>query len=93
LKLDMPLRTASSVWIAARVEAHNGALAHTSPVYVRVGGAPVRDREQTPQIVERRLKALDFIAGRLRSGYAKDEAQALTARIEEARAKYKELLR
>ena len=92
LKVDIPLRADSSQWIALRTEAHNGALAHTSPVYVRVAGAAVRDEANLAQLVEKRLKTLDFIAGRVRSGYARSEAQALTARIEEARARYKQLL-
>jgi hypothetical protein len=91
LKLDIRLRAESSEWIAARVTAHNGALAHTSPVYVRVAGAPVRDDAGLPQVVEKRLKALEFIAARLRSGYASGEAKALTERIEEARKKYEQL--
>ena len=91
LKLDLTLRAGSSQWIAARVTANNGALAHTSPVYIRVAGAPVRDSEHLPQLVEKRLQALDFIAGRLAAGYAKNDAHALSQRIEEARAKYKEL--
>jgi len=92
LKLDTALRAASSEWIAARVTANNGAVAHTSPVYVSVGGAPVRDDAHLPQLVAKRLSALDFIAGRLREGYAKAEAQALTERIDEARARYQALL-
>ncbi len=91
LKLDIRLRAASSQWIAARVTAHNGALAHTSPVYIRVAGAPVRDEAHLPQLVEKRLKTLDFIAARLRAGYAKGEAQALLERIEDARARYQRL--
>jgi hypothetical protein len=48
----------------------------------------VRDEAQLPQLVEKRLKTLDFIAARLRAGYAKGEAQALLERIEAARARY-----
>ena len=92
IPVDMTLRAGSSQWIAARVTADNGALAHTSPVYVSVAGAPVRDDAHLPELVQKRLGALDFIAGRLREGYAKNEAQALTERISEARAIYKGLL-
>ena len=92
LQMDTVLRAGSSQWIAARVTANNGALAHTSPVYVSAGGVPVRDEAHLPALVEKRLRALDFIGGRLQQGYAKVEAQALTERIEEARAKYRKLL-
>lgn len=91
LALNLDLRAASSEWIAARVTAHNGALAHTSPIYVSVDGSPVRDAAQLPQLVKRRLAALDFIEGRLRSGYAPNESQALRQRIAEARAIYERL--
>jgi len=92
LTFDTEFRATSSEWIAARVTAENGAIAHTSPVYVSVDGSPVRDDAHLPRLVEKRLGALDFIAGRLLEGYAKTEAEALTQRIDEARAKYRELL-
>lgn len=92
LPVDTALPAASSEWIAARVTATNGAVAHTSPVYVSVGGTPVRDEAHLPQLVAKRLGALDFIVGRLREGYATGEAQTLTRRIDEARTKYRELL-
>jgi len=92
LDLRTILGAGSSEWISARVTSDNGAVAHTSPVYVSVDGAPVRDDAHLPQLVEKRLRALEFIASRLREGYAKPEAQALAQRIGEARMKYKELL-
>jgi len=92
LQMDAVLRAGLSEWIAARVTADNGALAHTSPVYVSVGGAPIRDEVHLPELVAKRLRALDFIGSRLEQGYAKTESQALTKRIDEARAKYREVL-
>ena len=89
---DIMLRVPSSEWIAARVASANGALAHTSPIYVSVAGAPVRDDRRLPQLVEKRLRALDYVESRLADGYAKDESQALRARIADARATYKSLL-
>ncbi len=78
LKLEIPLHAASSQWIAARAAAHNRAVAHTSPVYVSVAGAPVRDDAGLPQLVAKRLKALDFIAGRLAASCAPNETKALS---------------
>jgi hypothetical protein len=92
LQVEVPVSVASSAWIAARTEADNGALAHTSPVYVLVGGMPVLNGAELQQIVEKRLRTLEFIEGRLQSGYAKDQAHALRERIEDARNRYRSLL-
>jgi hypothetical protein len=85
-----------SQWIAARVTAENGAVAHTSPIYVIVGGRSFRDDSQAPALVAKRLQVLDFIEGRLRDAkflreYATGEADALRERIAEARREYRKL--
>ncbi|MBI4877566.1 MAG: CehA/McbA family metallohydrolase [Acidobacteria bacterium] len=97
LKLEFKLEAGHSRWIAARVRSHNGALAHTTPVYVSVPGAGP-DPETRRRLVAKRLKALDFIAGRLRDArftreYAAGEVDALTERLEEARRRYLALAR
>src|SRR5579864_3973574 len=61
LTFDTEFRATSSEWIAARVTAENGAIAHTSPVYVVVGGKSFRDQEQLQELVAKRLERLDFI--------------------------------
>ena len=73
----------------------SGALAHTSPVYVIVDGASFLDRETLPQLVEKRLKALEFIEKLIQNPaytkghrYGKDEPRELMARIADARARY-----
>ena len=81
LQFDVPAGT--SQWIAARVTAFNGAVAHSSPVYVLVDGEGFADRTQVRQLVEKRLKVLDFIAGRLRG-----EGAAVTRSLDEARKLY-----
>ena len=55
-------------------------------------GQEIRDRSQLPGLVDKRLKALDFISARVRGGYARPEAEALLSRIEEARSRYQQLL-
>jgi hypothetical protein len=99
LKIDLTVKAEASQWITARVSAHNGALAHTSPVYVLIGGKNFRNHKEVPQLVEKRLKVLDYIAGRLRDQkftasdrYSSEEIEALTAEIDEARTRYSELL-
>jgi hypothetical protein len=100
-KLRLPFQVgaaANSMWIAARVTAFNGAVAHTSPVYIIVDGASFADRTQVPELVAKRLKVLDFIAGRIRDSrftgaYPAGEVEALSARLEEARKLYRDKLR
>jgi hypothetical protein len=99
LKIDVVLKAGVSQWIAARVRAHNGALAHTSPVYVLVEGRSFRSQKEVPQLVEKRLKVLDYIASRLQDqkfissdSYSNDEIEALTAEIDDARTRYRQLL-
>jgi hypothetical protein len=95
-KLGLPFdvgAAGNSMWIAARVTAFNGAVAHTSPVYVLVDGASFADRSQLPELVAKRLTVLDFIGERLRDprftrAYPPGEVDALSARLEEARKIY-----
>jgi hypothetical protein len=96
LRLEFSLRGETSQWIAARVTSHNGALAHTSPVYLVVDGNSFRDLPELPQLIDKRLKELDLINNKLRdykySGhYAAGEADALVGRLEQARERYIQL--
>ena len=98
LGLQFDFSAAESQWIAARVTAFNGAVAHTSAVYVLVDGASFADRTQLPELVAKRLRVLDFVAGRLRDSrftraYPAGEVDALSARLEEARKLYRDKLR
>jgi hypothetical protein len=95
VEFDLPLERVR--WIAARVVSHNGAKAHTSPIYVRTGQYGPPDRKQVVEIAGRRMKTLEFIEGRLRdprltAGSTKGEIQALEERIGEARAQYRKFL-
>ncbi len=97
LKLDFSLQAEVGQWIAARVTSHNGALAHTTPVYIMVAGKTFRNQKELPQLVEKRINVLDYIVSRLAdpkyiSTYGKGEVEALTAEIDEARGRYKGLL-
>jgi hypothetical protein len=98
LQMQFDVPAGQSQWIAARVTAFNGAVAHSSPVYVLVDGESFADRAQLRQLVEKRLKVLDFVAGRLRDpkpGRARlpGEVAALKASLEEARKLYEAKLR
>jgi hypothetical protein len=86
------LDIARSMWLSARVTSVNGAVAHTSPIYVVVGGRPPRS-DDAPAIAEKRLKELDFIEKRLKDPkyvkeYSPGEVEALRDRIAQARRIY-----
>jgi hypothetical protein len=98
LCLDLKLRPKEGVWIAARTRSDNGAVAHTSPVYVRTGTGGFGYRSAIPGLVAKRLAILEFIEGRLGDArftrtYQAGEVDALRSRIQEARERYRELLR
>ncbi len=61
LTADFEVTAGESQWIAARTTAFNGAVAHTTPVYVIVNGRSFIDRANVQQLVAKQLKALDWI--------------------------------
>jgi hypothetical protein len=96
-QVDFELTADRSQWIAAKVTTENGEEAHTSPVYVIVGGHSFRDETYLADLVAKRTKVLDFIEARLADArftreYAAGEADALRERIAEARRAYRRLL-
>jgi hypothetical protein len=96
LRIDFELDPAQSQWIAARVTSHNGALAHTSPIYIVVNNKNFREASALGEIVNRRIETLDYIAGRLKDEkftkeYAPGEVGALEGRVDDARERYKKL--
>ncbi|MGH7138638.1 MAG: CehA/McbA family metallohydrolase, partial [Pirellulales bacterium] len=93
LETDFELPAEESRWIAARTTCVNGAVAHTTPVYLIVDGAGFFDRTQLPQLVDKRLKVLDWLERRLQNprvvkSWTLEEASQVMAGIKDARAKY-----
>ena len=94
LTVDFDLQAGESQWLAARTTSFNGALAHTSPIYVIVDGASFLDRKTLPELVAKRLKALEFIEKTIQNPkYAEahkygDQVGQLMTRIADARARY-----
>ena len=94
LVVEFDLTAAESQWIAARTTCLNGAVAHTSPVYVIVDGKSFVDRSQVRQLVTKQLKALDFIEkqrlgnSRFTRNWAPGVVDQLRLRVEDARTKY-----
>jgi len=98
LKAEMTVQAEESQWIAVRVESQNGALAHTSPVYVVASGKPILDRARAPELVAKRLAVLEHIEKLLRdqkylSSYSQGEVEGHRERVRQARENYEALLR
>ncbi len=97
LRVDFRYKVKRSEWIAARVRSHNGAVAHTSPIYLSVDDKGWRSLEKLQALVTKRLKILSFIDARLRepqlmATYDEGEMEALRGSIAEARACYQRVL-
>ena len=100
IELQLDVTATRSQWIAARVTAFNGAVAHSSPVYLLVDGTSFAERSQLTELVAKRLQVLDFITARLhdlnftrRQNYAPGEAELLALRVADARARYQAKLK
>ena len=107
IELDLPLEHGQ--WIAARTTSNGQIGAHTTPVYVTVGGDRHVNREEAPRLIENRLRSLDEVEqlidaggegiGDGRQGKGENEtafrqgAQELSTAINEARQVYRQLLR
>src|SRR5262249_10139771 len=93
LEADFELPAGESQWIAARTTCVNGAVAHTTPVYVIVDGAGFFDRSQLPHLVAKQLRVLDWLDKRLQDpkvvqGWTPEEVRGVKASVDDARAKY-----
>ena len=76
-----------SRWVAAAAECENGALAHTSPVYLVVDGRPTWSAEKGPALIDKQLAA----AARIEKEFAgKDDprSRGIVERLEKAKRYY-----
>ncbi len=87
LAIDLEHPLAASQWLMASVVCDNGALAHSSPVYVVVDGQPTWNRQTGPQIIERQLAAIAAIEPEFAAG---DDARktGVRERLQQARIFY-----
>jgi hypothetical protein len=80
-----------SQWIAAVVYSDNGAVAHTTPVYVTVDGHPTWDAKKGPAIIQ---KQLELIKATEDEEKAKTPVDAgILERLEKGRQFYQNLLK
>jgi len=87
INLVHPVR--KSEWIAAIVYCDNGAVAHTSPVYMIVDGKPTWSAEKGPAIIEKQLALIKKVEEEEKAQTPTDFG--ILDRIEKARQFYKNM--
>ncbi|MBC7921620.1 MAG: CehA/McbA family metallohydrolase, partial [Ferruginibacter sp.] len=87
IKLVHPLR--KSQWLAAVVECDNGAVAHTTPVYLVVDGKPTYDRAKAPLLIQKQREAIALIRTEERAKPTVD--RGILERLEKAEKFYEKL--
>jgi hypothetical protein len=90
LELQLSHKLTKSQWISAIVHCDNGAVAHTSPVYIIVDGRPTWDVIKAPDIIRKQMASLNVIEDEEKNKKPID--QGILTRLESARKFYLELL-
>lgn len=80
----------ASQWLVASAACDNGALAHTSPVYVVVDAQPTWNRQSGPRIIEKQLAAIARIESEFTGGNDARKA-GIRDRLQKARTFYANL--
>jgi hypothetical protein len=79
-----------SQWIAAVVYCDNGAVAHTTPVYMIVDGHPTWDKDKGPDIIRKQMQSIQQTENEEMSKKPTDEG--IIKRLNTAREFYRNLL-
>jgi hypothetical protein len=90
LSFEIEEPVSRSRWFVLSTLCRNKAIAHTSPVYVVVGGQRAWCPKRGPIIIEKQLKAIDEIAGEFSSDET-PRGRGVLARLARARDYYRQL--
>ncbi|MFL5773658.1 MAG: CehA/McbA family metallohydrolase, partial [Flavisolibacter sp.] len=90
IEINMDHILKKSQWIAAVAYSNNGAVAHTTPVYVIVDGQPTWDRQKGPAIIARQLDLIQKTEDEEKAKVPVDAG--ILERLEKGRQFYKGLL-
>jgi hypothetical protein len=91
LTLDFEIKAETSGWITASTTCKNGAIAHTTPVYIVVDGRPTWSPTRGPAVIEKQLAAIERIEKEFsRRRSLRDDG--IRERLARARAYYSRLL-
>jgi hypothetical protein len=91
LRLESTISVDKSQWFVASARCANGAIAHSSPIYVVVDGMPTWSPTEGPQAVEKQLAAIQEIQAEYRLNEAADHRDDILKRLDMATAYYKDL--
>ncbi len=91
LSFDLKCDIAGSQWFILGAVCDNNAVAHTSPVYVKVDGKPHWSRAKGPKIIEQQLAEIDRVAQKIDPSKGERE-KGLIERMDRAREYYNQLL-
>jgi hypothetical protein len=80
-----------SEWIAAVVNCDNGAVAHTTPVYMIVNGQPTWDAKRGPELIRKQIALIEKTEEEEKGKFVVDEG--ILKRLESAREYYNHLLK
>ena len=90
LAVEFEHKAGASQWLMAGVVCDNGALAHTTPVYVVIHGRPTWNPGRGPAIIAKQLEGIARIEAEL-AGRDNPRATGLRERLRQARAFYADL--
>jgi hypothetical protein len=91
VEIDLDRMIKKSEWIAAVAYCDNGAVAHTTPVYIVVDGRPTWDKQKGPAIISKQLALIQKVEDEERTKTPID--QGILERLEKGRRFYKNLLK
>jgi hypothetical protein len=91
LSLEVQVDVAKSQWLAVSTRCANGAIAHTSPIYVVVDGEPTWSPAKSSQIVKKQLDAIALIEEEFAKG-SDIRSRAVRQRLARSKSYYAQLL-
>ncbi|MCC7337572.1 MAG: CehA/McbA family metallohydrolase [Pirellulaceae bacterium] len=90
LSLEVEVDISRSTWLALSTRCANGAVAHTTPVYVVVNGEPTWSPQESSRIVSKQLDAIALIEAEFSKG-SDLRSRAIRERLDRAKSYYSKL--
>ena len=91
LSLEVEVNIRRSTWLALSTRCANGAVAHTTPVYVVVDGEPTWSPKESSRIVKKQLDAIALIEAEFSKG-SDLRSREIRERLDRAKSYYSKLL-
>ena len=91
ITFELERKIDQSQWLVLSTVCNNNALAHTTPVYVKVGGRPTWCPDRGPAVIRKQLDAIARISNEFTPA-ENDRARGIQRRLARAQDYYRELL-